>query len=69
MALKTTSVSYSGEQFRTIVQRNSSDDASVFLAQSGFVTINDAAQKTSYSITPSVTTDAEGKFRWHRPSH
>lgn len=30
-------VSDSGEQFRTIVQRNSFDDASVFLAQSVFV--------------------------------
>ncbi len=54
-------VSDSGEQFRTIVQRNSTDDASVFLAQSGFVTVNDpAAQNTTYVLTPSVTTAAEG---------
>ena len=34
--------------------------ASTFLAQSGFVTINDAAQNTTYSLTPSVTTATEG---------
>jgi hypothetical protein len=50
----------SGEQFRTIVQRNSSDPASVFLTQSGFVTINDAVQNTTYSLTPSPTTATEG---------
>src|SRR5205823_3358403 len=50
----------SGEQKRAILERNSSDAASVFLAQSGFVTINDAAQNTSYSLTPSPTTATEG---------
>src|SRR6185436_3473927 len=33
-------VNDSPEQFRTIVQRNQTDQASVFLAQSSFVTIN-----------------------------
>ena len=53
-------VSDSGEQFRAIVQRNSSDDASTFLVQSAFVTINDAAQSTHYALAPSATAATEG---------
>ena len=50
----------SGEQFRAIVQRNTSDPVSTYLDRSAFVTINDAAQSTSYSLTPSATTVTEG---------
>ncbi len=50
----------SGEQFRAIVQRNSSDSPSTFLSRSSFVTINDAVQNTTYSLTPSVTSVTEG---------
>jgi Ca2+-binding RTX toxin-like protein len=51
----------SGETFRAIVQRNSSDAASVFLAQSTTVTINDAvAQATTYSLSASPSTVVEG---------
>jgi Ca2+-binding RTX toxin-like protein len=51
----------SGETFRAIVQRNSSDSTNVFLAQSGSVTINDPpAQNTIYTISPSATSMFEG---------
>ena len=51
----------SGEQFRAIVQRNTSDPTTTFLAQSAFVTINDPpAQSTTYTITPSATSMYEG---------
>jgi murein DD-endopeptidase MepM/ murein hydrolase activator NlpD len=53
-------ISDSGEQFRAIVQRNSTDAVSTFLDRSGFVTINEAVQPTSYSLTPSATTMMEG---------
>ena len=49
-----------GETFKTIVQRNTSDPVTTFLAQSSNITINDAAQNTSYSISPSTTTATEG---------
>src|SRR5204863_221272 len=51
----------SGEQFRAIIQRSTSDPVSTYLDRSSFVTINDAAtQGTTYSLTPSSTTVAEG---------
>jgi len=54
-------VSDSGEQFRSIIQRNSSDSASTYLSRSAYVTINDFAQQgTSYSLTPSSTSVTEG---------
>src|SRR5262245_49575548 len=53
-------VSDSGETFKTIGQRNTSDPVTTFLAQSSNITINDAPQNTSYSISPSVTTATEG---------
>jgi hypothetical protein len=54
-------ISDSGEQFRAIVQRNSSDPVSTYLDRSSYVTINDAAsQGTTYSLTPSTTTAIEG---------
>ena len=53
-------VSDSSETFKTIVQRNTSDPVTTFLAQSSNITINDAAQNTSYSISPSTTTATEG---------
>ncbi|MBV8685057.1 MAG: DNRLRE domain-containing protein, partial [Alphaproteobacteria bacterium] len=55
------SVADSGEQFRAIVQRSTSDPTTTFLSRSGFVTINDAAtQGTTYSLTPASTSVAEG---------
>jgi Ca2+-binding RTX toxin-like protein len=53
-------VSDSGEQFRAIVQRSSSDPVSTYLDRSSYVTINDASASTTYSLTPSVTTITEG---------
>src|ERR1019366_9269240 len=51
----------SGQTFQTIVQRHSTDLAGTFLAQSPSITINDAAQNTTYLVTPSVTTVTEGQ--------
>jgi len=53
-------VSDSGEQFRAIVQRSSSDPVSTYLDRSSYVTINDAAASTSYSLTPDISTVVEG---------
>ena len=60
MAMVSDGKADSGQTFRTIVQRNSTDLVGTFLAQSSSVTINDAASPTSYSVSPSVTTQTEG---------
>ncbi|MFG5384139.1 CARDB domain-containing protein [Yoonia sp. R2-816] len=50
----------SPENFRAIVQRNPSDLPDVFLDRSAFVTINEAAQNTTYDLTVSDETPNEG---------
>ena len=48
-------VADSGEQFRAIVQRNSSDPATTYLDRSAYVMVNDTSG-TAYSMTPATAT-------------
>jgi hypothetical protein len=49
-------VADSGEQFKAIVQRNSTDPVGTFLAQSGNETINDAVVTTTDTVLDTTTT-------------